>query len=98
MARTRKKIALDAYEQRIEESLGDYDPVSAAQKTRLLDSIAKTRTITLRINERVLEHLKRKAREEGLPYQTLITSVLFKFCTDRLVDEHAIRKVVAALR
>lgn len=36
-------------------------------------------TLGLRIEKRVLEGIKRIAANEGLPYQTLIKSVLFKF-------------------
>jgi hypothetical protein len=40
----------------------------------------------------------RKAAEEGLPYQTLISSILYKFSAGRPVDASAIRRVVAALK
>ncbi|MEK9167834.1 MAG: antitoxin, partial [Patescibacteria group bacterium] len=38
----------------------------------------KNKTISIRISERDLLRLKAKAAEEGLPYQTLITSTLHK--------------------
>jgi hypothetical protein len=46
----------------------------------------------------VLQALKRKASEEGLPYQTLISSVLYKFSTDRLVDANEVKKALASLK
>jgi predicted DNA binding CopG/RHH family protein len=36
-----------------------------------------------------LEAIKTYAIEEGLPYQTLMSSVLHKFITGRLVDQKA---------
>jgi len=36
-----------------------------------------------------LDKAKRKAAEEGLPYQTLISSVLHKFVNGRLKDTRA---------
>jgi predicted DNA binding CopG/RHH family protein len=98
MARYKNKPRLDAYERKIEESLGDYAPVSAEDKKRVMRAAAKTQTISLRINENVLQSIKQKAADDGLPYQTLISSVLFKFSVGRLIDETAIRKAVAALR
>jgi hypothetical protein len=46
----------------------------------------------------VLQALKRKAADEGLPYQTLISSVLYKFSTGRLVDANALKKALASLK
>ena len=96
MAKHKTRSKLDAYEQRIEDSLGEYRPAGTAEKVRLLRVAAKTRTISLRINETVLESIKRKAAAEGMPYQTLISSVLYKFCSDRLIDSVAIRKAIEA--
>ena len=42
-------------------------------------TLNKTKNINLRLSERDLQKLKRKAMEEGLPYQTLAASVLHKF-------------------
>lgn len=41
-------------------------------------TLLKNKTISIRISERDLLRLKAKAAEEGLPYQTLITSTLHK--------------------
>lgn len=98
MARKSKKGGLDAYEQAVEDSLEEYSPAPPAEQNRILQLAAKTKTISLRINENVLQMLKRKAANEGLPYQTLISSVLFKFSTDRLVDANAVKKALASLR
>jgi predicted DNA binding CopG/RHH family protein len=43
------------------------------------NTLAKTRTINIRLSERDLLHIKTKAAEEGIPYQTLVASVLHKF-------------------
>ena len=37
------------------------------------------------------------AEQEGIPHQTLISSVLHRLVTDRLVDEDHIRKAVMLL-
>jgi len=98
MAKHRTRIRLDAFERKVEESLADYVPASEGQKKRILQAAAKTKTISLRVSEVILEDLKRKAAEEGLPYQTLISSILHKFSAGRLVDASAVRRVMAALK
>lgn len=98
MARHGTRNRLDACERKVEESLGEYVSLSADKKKQILQAAAKTKMVSLRISAMILEELKRKAAEEGLPYQTLISSVLYKFCAGRLVDASAIRRVVAALK
>jgi predicted DNA binding CopG/RHH family protein len=45
----------------------------------------KTRTISLRLNEEDLELLKKKAASAGIPYQTLISSVLHRYLNGDIV-------------
>ena len=53
----------------------------AAEATML-----KNRRVNIRISDRVLEGLQARAAEEGVPYQTLMSSVLHKFVSGRLVE------------
>ena len=43
------------------------------------NTLKKTKNINLRLSEKVVHKLKVKAAEEGIPYQTLASSVLHKF-------------------
>ena len=95
------KTKLDTYEREIEKSAGSYRPLLKKELAKIegvLDRIRKTRNVNIRLSESVLEQLKRRSREEGIPYQTLISSVLHKFVTNRLVDEADIRKSLQLLR
>ncbi len=47
----------------------------------------KDKRINIRISERDLLGIQKKAIEEGLPYQTLVSSVLHKFVSGRLVEK-----------
>jgi predicted DNA binding CopG/RHH family protein len=85
---------LDRYESQLEDSLDRYVPVSDEERKRILSKATKSKTVSLRLNETVLGVIKRKAAAEGLSYQTLISSVLYKYSTDRLVDEDKIRKAI----
>lgn len=42
-------------------------------------TLDKTKNINIRISERNLMRLKAKAIEEGIPYQTLVTSIIHKY-------------------
>ncbi len=101
MQKKTMKTKLDKDEREIEKSASSYRPVSKKERAgieNVLDSIRKTRNVNIRLSESVLEQLKQRSREEGIPYQTLISSVLHKFVTNRLVDEAAMRKSVQLLQ
>jgi predicted DNA binding CopG/RHH family protein len=49
-------------------------------------TLRKDKRINIRISERDLRELQRRAVHEGLPYQTLISSILHKFANGNLVD------------
>jgi len=46
----------------------------------------KDKRVNIRISEKDLVGIQKKAVEEGLPYQTLISSILHKFISGRLID------------
>ena len=46
--------------------------------------LTKNARINIRLSSPDLSLIKRKAAEEGMPYQTLIASVLHKFVTGKL--------------
>jgi predicted DNA binding CopG/RHH family protein len=96
----KKRINLDSFEKEIEAHGSDYVPMSGAKRTRveaILEKSRKTRNINIRINEYDLARIRQRSEEEGIPYQTLISSVLHKFVSDRLVDEKDILKSIKIL-
>ena len=48
--------------------------------------LRKSKRINIRLSERDLIHIQKKAVEEGLPYQTLISSVLHKYINGSLTE------------
>ena len=95
------KAKLDTYERQIERSAGQFRPVSKKKARRIegiLQRAKKSKNVNIRIAEDDLVRIKRRSQAEGLPYQTLIASVLHKYLNDRLVDEEAIRKSVKLLQ
>ena len=47
----------------------------------------KDRRVNIRISSKDLEAIQKRAIEEGLPYQTLISSLLHKYATGRLREK-----------
>lgn len=79
---------LEAYESVEFESDLDADRrgylTKAAEET-----FKKDKRINIRISSRDLEALQRRALEEGLPYQSLVSSVLHKYVSGGLKDVSA---------
>ena len=65
----------------------------AARKT-----LAKSEHISIRLTKADLDALKHRAAREGLPYQTLISSILHKYVTGQLVSAASTPQDVAARR
>jgi predicted DNA binding CopG/RHH family protein len=49
-------------------------------------ALLKNKRVNIRLSSMDLEGLQAKAAQEGLPYQTLIASVLHKYISGRLVN------------
>jgi predicted DNA binding CopG/RHH family protein len=50
-------------------------------------TVRKDKRVNIRMSEKDLIRIRKKAMEEGLPYQTLISSILHRYANDRLVDK-----------
>jgi len=49
-------------------------------------TLIKDKRINIRLSSRDLEDVQTRAAEEGMPYQTLIASVLHKYVSGRLIE------------
>lgn len=49
----------------------------------------KDRRVNIRISGKDLEAIQKRALEEGIPYQTLISSLLHKYVSGRLVERES---------
>lgn len=60
------------------------------RKSFLAEIVAKTskkdKRFNIRISSRDLTALQRRVLEEGLPYQTLVSSILHKYVSSDLLD------------
>ncbi len=53
------------------------------------ETVKKDKRINIRISSRDLAALQRRAMEEGLPYQTLVASIIHKYVSGGLKDVSA---------
>lgn len=94
-------IKLNEYDKKIENNISTYKKVSLKKKIKIEKIIQKSnekKNISLRVNSQDLDQLKLKAGKEGIPYQTLILSIIHKFVTDQLVDQNTIIKSLQILK
>ena len=49
-------------------------------------TLRKDKRVNIRMTERDLVHFQKKALEEGLPYQTLISSILHKYINGNMKE------------
>ena len=92
------KAKLDPFEKEIEDS--SFQPVSDSKRRKIesiIDKTKKTKNINIRINEFDLEKIRERSQQEGLPYQTLIASIIHKYVTNQLVDERSLLKAISLI-
>jgi predicted DNA binding CopG/RHH family protein len=60
-----------------------------------VDSGAAKVMISLRMDASVIGHLKVEALRLGMPYQTLLSSVLYRYVKGELIDKAEVKKIVS---
>ena len=58
-------------------------------KTYAKATITKDQRMNIRMAKKDIDALKIKAIEEGIPYQTLVSSIIHKFLSGRLIEKHS---------
>jgi len=86
-----KKLNKEEQDLRDAFESGDFkSDLSLKRRTFIEKSAASTfkkdKRINIRISGRDLSSIQRRAMEEGVPYQTLVTSILHKFASGTLYD------------
>ncbi|MDL1867080.1 hypothetical protein FBR06_07525 [Betaproteobacteria bacterium PRO4] len=80
-----EKTLLDAVES------GEYESTLTKSRRKELEAAAnltfkKDKRINIRISNRDLVAIQSKATEEGIPYQTLVSSIIHKYISGSLQD------------
>lgn len=77
---------LDSFER------GEWTPIKNLSERRAemmklaRNTLKKDKRLNIRISERDLNELQRKALNEGLPYQTYVSSIIHKFLNGKLIE------------
>ncbi|HOE09515.1 MAG TPA: antitoxin [Treponemataceae bacterium] len=91
-------IILDKEEQWFEDHAEEFVQAPANLRDKLIKAAANTQNKTERMNIRMsksdMENLKSIASKEGLPYQSLVTSILHKYTSGLLVDINEAKKIL----
>jgi predicted DNA binding CopG/RHH family protein len=96
------KIKLDKEEKDILESFerGEWKPVkdftAEVEKHRQYarNTLKKDKRVNIRLSSKVLEELKALAAETGIPYQTLMSSILHRYVHGSLIDKQRPNKAL----
>ena len=97
---------LDEEEQWFEEHSDEFIPSENQEEIRVsLKNAAKNtmneiekqnkRMVSMRIENKDIDMLKEAAKEQGLPYQSLIGSILHRYVNGTLIDVSEAKKVLA---
>ncbi len=106
MKKKKPNFKLSAEEKKMESEIenGDWTPAADKEINRIrsqmvdaAQSRSKDARVNLRLNSDDVEKLRLKAEREGVPYQTLIGSILHKYATDQLIEEKAVEAVMRKL-
>ena len=89
------KNRLTEEEQEILDSFerGEWVPVKdlSKRKRELIryarNTLKKDKRLNIRISERDLNELQKKAVSEGLPYQTFVSSIIHKYVSGYLIEK-----------
>jgi predicted DNA binding CopG/RHH family protein len=71
------------------ESVPDREAEVSRYREYAAATFKKDRRINIRISSKDLDALQKRALHEGIPYQTLVASILHKYVSGRLTESNA---------
>lgn len=77
---------LEAYERGELKRIPNFEEEKEKYVAAARATLIKKRNINIRISERDLHALKTRAAAKGLPYQTLVSSVLHQYSTGKMKE------------
>lgn len=88
LTKDEKKI-LQSYDNNEWQSVKNFSDQKHAYTAYARHTLIKDARINIRINSKDLHTIKAKAVEEGIPYQTLIVSILHKYAIGKYCNVRA---------
>jgi len=92
-------IKTNKYEKELEKSFDNSEWISVKDLEKQKENYAqvarntfqKNKRINIRISEWDLIRLKAKSLKQGIPYQTLVSSLIHKYVTETLVERNGVK-------
>lgn len=82
-----EKALIDSFEQGEWKSVADFESIKKRMVQAATETALKDTRINIRMAKRDVSALKTKALEQGIPYQTLIASILHKYATGQVIEK-----------
>lgn len=82
-----EKELLDSVERGEWKQIPNYKQEATRYKASARATLRKDKRVNIRMAERDLTRFQKTAMYEGLPYQTLISSILHKYINGRLIEK-----------
>lgn len=83
-----EKDILTSYEGNEWVSVDDLEEKKEEYAQYARSTFSKNKRINIRISEKDFIDIKTKSLEEGIPYQTLIASIIHKYVSGKLVENY----------
>jgi len=74
-----EKSILEDFEKGVLVSISDFKRAKKLYEKIAKNTLNKIKNINIRLSERFVSRLKTKAAQQGVPYQTLASSILHKY-------------------
>jgi predicted DNA binding CopG/RHH family protein len=85
--KTGENLIVESYETEEWQSVANLREEKSKYQGYARATFRKDRRVNIRLTEKDLVDLQLRALEEGIPYQTLMASILHKYVTGRLVEQ-----------
>jgi predicted DNA binding CopG/RHH family protein len=85
-----EKEILEAYENDEFVEIPEMDSKIKRHVEYAKETFRKNKRINIRISQKDLESIQRKSLEEGIPYQTLISSLIHRYISGKLVEKEKV--------
>ncbi len=89
-----EKDILDSFERGEWKQVNDFKAEAKKHQEYARNTLKKDKRVNIRISSKVLEEIQALAVENGIPYQTLMTSILHRYVHGSLIDKQRLKKAV----
>jgi predicted DNA binding CopG/RHH family protein len=83
------KELLDSFDRGEWQAVTDRDAEVARYRGYAAATFKKDKRVNIRLSQKDLTAIKKRALEEGIPYQTLISSIIHKYVSGRLHEKNS---------